>query len=216
MDARVAAQLPAFGRARPLRRWWRRPRLWTVVCLAALLAVASPIGAQPGSPPRDCPHCGGHGGLGGHPGGGLGPGGPPSDDPRGANRMGDGQLFHALLANRDQIRRSVVDLPDGIETVTESDSPEIAEKIVQHVRSMARRLEEGRPIHLRDPLFAEIFRHADDIHIEIEETGKGAHVRETSEDPYVAKLIQAHAAVVSAFLANGWAEVRRDHPLPAR
>jgi hypothetical protein len=39
-------------------------------------------------------------------------------------------------------------------------------------------------------------------------------VIETSNDSHVAKLIQAHAEVVSKFIENGPAEVRRNHPVP--
>jgi hypothetical protein len=100
--------------------------------------------------------------------------------------------------------------------LTESEDPEIAAKIREHVRSMYDRVEEGRPIHLRDPLFAEIFDHADEIHMEMTETEKGLRVRETSENPYVVKLIQAHAEVVNRFVENGRAEMRKDHAVPER
>jgi hypothetical protein len=39
-------------------------------------------------------------------------------------------------------------------------------------------------------------------------------VIEITDDPRVAKLIQAHAEVVSKFIENGPAEVRRNHPVP--
>ena len=107
-------------------------------------------------------------------------------------------------------------LPDGVETLTESDVPETAAKLREHVRSMYGRLEEGRPIHARDPLFAEIFRNADKIRMTLDDTEHGLRVRETSDDPYVAKLIQRHAEVVSGFLANGHAEMRKNHPLPEK
>jgi hypothetical protein len=41
-------------------------------------------------------------------------------------------------------------------------------------------------------------------------------VVETSQDPYVVKLLQAHAEVVSAFIANGRSEMMKNHTLPAR
>ena len=128
----------------------------------------------------------------------------------------DMALFHFLLDHREEIRRSVEELPDGVETLTESDDAEIAGKIREHVRAMYSRLEEGRPIHARDPLFAEIFRHADKIEMTMENTEEGLRVRETSADPYVAKLIKSHAEVVSGFLANGRAEMRKNHPVPER
>jgi DUF438 domain-containing protein len=125
-------------------------------------------------------------------------------------------LFHFLLDHRAEIRRTVKALPDGVETLTESDVPETAAKLREHVRSMYRRIEEGRPIHGRDPLFAEIFANADKIEMTMEETEHGLLVRETSSDPYVAKLIQSHAEVVNGFLENGHAEMRKNHPLPER
>ena len=128
----------------------------------------------------------------------------------------DMELFHFLLDNGDRITRTVKRVPEGVETVTESEDPEIAAKIREHVRSMYARVEEERPIHLRDPLFAEIFEHADEIHMEMTETERGLRVRETSDDPYVVKLIQAHADVVSRFIENGRAEMRKDHTVPER
>jgi uncharacterized protein len=41
-------------------------------------------------------------------------------------------------------------------------------------------------------------------------------VIETSHDAYVVKLLQAHADVVSAFIANGRSEMMKIHPLPQR
>jgi hypothetical protein len=38
----------------------------------------------------------------------------------------------------------------------------------------------------------------------------------TSHDPYAVRLIQAHAEVVSAFIANGRSEMMKNHPVPAR
>ena len=134
----------------------------------------------------------------------------------GAGMDEDHAGFHFLLQHHDQIRRDVTKLPDGVETVTESDDPDVAAGIRKHVAAMARRVKEGRPIHARDPLFAEIFRHADAIVIVEEPTEKGIRVRETSKDAYVVELIQAHAEVVNAFVARGMPEMHRDHPVPKK
>ena len=47
-------------------------------------------------------------------------------------------------------------------------------------------------------------------------TGKGIKVVETSDDPYVVKLIQAHAQGVSEFVKEGMPAMHREHPLPNR
>ena len=140
---------------------------------------------------------------------------------RGGGMMHEGhqedmQLFHALLDHRGAIDRRVTLRPDGIATVTESDNPAVAKMLQDHVDAMIARVTEARPIHQRDPLFREIFRHADRIEAQVERTPKGVRVVETSTDPYVVKLIQAHAEVVNGFIANGHAEMMKNHEVPPR
>jgi hypothetical protein len=128
----------------------------------------------------------------------------------------DMALFHALIDDRASIRRTVTRLPDGVDTVTESDDPAVAARIRAHVASMAARVERARPIHQRDPLFRAIFEHASAITVRHEPTSRGVRVIETSTDPYVARLVQAHAEVVSGFIANGRSEMMRNHEVPPR
>ena len=128
----------------------------------------------------------------------------------------DMQLFHQLFAHRSEITRNVVLRPDGIETVTESVNPDVARLLQTHVTSMLARVKDRRPIHQRDPLFAELFRYADRITAQYEATPRGVRVVETSNDSYVVRLLQAHANVVSAFIANGQSEMMKNHPVPLR
>ena len=142
--------------------------------------------------------------------------------PGGRGMMGDAahaadmQLFHQLFAHRTEITRQVIAREDGIETVTESKNPEVTRLLQTHVASMLARVKEGRPIHQRDPLFVELFKNADQIAAKYEPTAGGVRVIETSKDGYVVKLLHAHAEVVSAFLANGMAEMMKNHPVPPR
>lgn len=148
-------------------------------------------------------------------------------DGMGQGRMGQGQMgrmggssgdmatIHSLLASHTAIERRVVDRPDGVETWTESDDPEVAVQIREHVRQMDARLETGQPIRRWDPLFAEIFKHADAIEMEIEDTPKGVRVVETSDDPEVVALIQQHAhRAVSEFVEGGMDRAHQPTPLP--
>ena len=140
---------------------------------------------------------------------GFGPG-------KDATHRADMELFHLLLDHRADITRKVTDLPNGVETLTESANPTVTKTLQAHVASMYKRVKEKRPIHARDPLFAEIFRHSDRISMKFDRTGKGVKVTETSNDPYVAKLIQAHAQVVNLFIKNGRSEMMKNHSLPDR
>lgn len=151
----------------------------------------------------------GHGGGQRRRRGGGGPGGQRSGQPEG--HAADQEVFHFLLDKHDEITRTVTPVEGGVETLTESDNPEVIAKIKEHVHAMAARVEESRPIRQRDPLFVALFQHADKIKISIEETEKGVRVRETSDDPTTAKLIQAHAHVVSKFVEDGHEEARKNH-----
>ena len=143
---------------------------------------------------------------------GRGRGAAMADDTHAA----DMQLFHQLFDHRKEITRRVIMRTDGVETFTESRNPEVARLLQTHVAAMLARVRDGRPVHRRDPLFAELFKFADRIEAWHETTARGVHVLETSADPYVVKLLQAHAAVIDAFIANGRAEMMKDHPIPPR
>lgn len=168
--------------------------LGTALLVLTGVLIALPVAAQQGR---------GKGPMG------KGPGSDPAF-------VADRELFHDLLEHRSDIRRDVKKTDKGVETLTESDKPEVAAAIQKHVTSMEKRVKDKKPIHLRDPLFAEVFRHADKIKFAYEKTEKGMRVTETSDDAYVVKLIQAHADVVSLFIKNGFDEVRRNHDLPAK
>lgn len=127
----------------------------------------------------------------------------------------DREVFQYLLLHHQQITRQVKELPDGVETVTESEVEEIADQLKEHVVWMEDRVKNTRPIRMRDPLFAELFRHADKIKMVHEETVNGVKVIETSDDPHVARLIKEHAKTVSGFVQHGFAEAAKNHRVPA-
>jgi len=166
--------------------------------VAGALGAATAVFAHPGGGPA-----GRGGGMCGGPGmGGMGPGG---------GHGGDMMGIHALFAHRDQIQRTVTQIPGGVRTTTESDDPAVVAQLREHVQAMYARLKEGRPINARDPLFAALFENADKIHVKTENTEKGITVTETSDDPKVVDLVRRHAEVVNRFIANGMHEMMRAH-----
>ncbi len=132
------------------------------------------------------------------------------------SHMADMELIHTLLDNGSKVRRTVTMRPDGVETVTESDDPALVDTIRAHVAAMYGRVKEQKPIHMRDPLFRAVFENASKIVMAHAVTDKGVRVTETSTDPYVVKLIQAHARVVDAFVKNGRSEAMKNHDLPPK
>jgi hypothetical protein len=156
--------------------------------------------------------------------------GPPAKDaadsaagqpPKGKGRGGkdetfarDRDTFHFLLEHHKDIRRTVKKLENGVESLTESDKPEIARKIQEHVPAMYERLKSGKGVRYWDPLFAEAFKHGKKMKMTIENTKTGVKVVETSDQPDVVKIIQAHADVVSKFVEKGFEEAHKEHPVP--
>ena len=132
----------------------------------------------------------------------------------GGNQPQDMKTIHALFDDHNKITRTVKNISNGVETITESDDPKVKALIVEHALAMKARLEKKQPIRQWDPLFAELFKHSDKIKMELTNTAKGVKVTETSTDPYVVKLIQAHAAGVSEFVKEGMSSMHKEHPLP--
>lgn len=176
----------------------RAAALSAAFAVAGVLGVATSVFAHgAGGPPGRGRMCGGNR---------MGPGG---------GHGGDMMGIHALFARRDQIHRTVSQIPGGVRATTESDDPAVVAQLRGHVHSMYARLKEDRPINTRDPLFAAIFENADKIQVQIENTPKGITVTETSADPMVVALVRRHAEVVSLFIENGMQEMMRSHEAEA-
>jgi hypothetical protein len=152
-----------------------------------------------------------------HPGG-MGPGmmGQDMGGPMmGRMRHGDAsfaddmRLVHAMLFDHDKIKRTVINLPDGIRTVTESDDPGVARAITAHVASKEQRLKDGKIFNLFSPTLPVLFENRDKIKTVVESTDRGSTVTQTSGDPKVVAALQAHALEVSELARDGMAAMMR-------
>jgi len=127
---------------------------------------------------------------------------------------GHHENIHGLLDQHEAIKRQVIEIEGGVETVTTSEDPAIVEMIREHVVQMEQRVVSGQGLRWWDPTFAELFRHHEQIEMQIEEVPGGVRVRETSPNPDVAMLIRQHEKGVSEFVADGHARARQATPLP--
>jgi len=82
----------------------------------------------------------------------------------------DQEVFHYLLDHHAEIRRTVTQTDNGVQTLTESDRPEVAKKIQEHVAAMHKRVEEGRGLRYWDDLFAALFEHHASIQMSVDNT----------------------------------------------
>jgi hypothetical protein len=117
----------------------------------------------------------------------------------------DMSTIHDLAVYHDRIKRTVENLPDGIRTVTESDDPEIAKLIKEHVAKMGERVRAGKMmgVPIESPAVHQIYRNKDKIRTTTEQTSKGVIVVQTSADPKIAKLLQEHAVEVTSLVEGG-------------
>ena len=117
--------------------------------------------------------------------------------------------MRAMFMRHPDITRSVTNLPDGIETLTESTDPDLTAAIVGHVVKMVERMEDGRDpmVPIQSPTLQILFERGDRITTEMTPTDNGIRVRQTSTDPEVVTALQTHAAEVSELAARGMAAV---------
>jgi hypothetical protein len=157
-----------------------------------------------------------HGGMSGGMGTGMQHGGMAA----GMGMMGAGmqndaasaadmRVVHQLIASHDQIKRTVTNLPNGIKTVTESDNPQVAQAIKEHVASMGKRLKDGRQFSMFSPTLPVLFQNRDKIHTEVTTTNNGAVVIQASSDAAVVTALQSHAVEVSTLSREGMAAMHR-------
>ncbi len=123
---------------------------------------------------------------------------------------------YQLLNNHASIQRSVEEISGGVKTTTVTSQPELVEILRAHVRGMTERLKAGSPVRMWDPVFRDVFAHAQEIQVQTQNIDGGIAVTETSSNPEVVEIIRAHAKQVSRFVADGhsaaappWAGVRR-------
>ena len=105
----------------------------------------------------------------------------------GATSM-DMSMYMEMFSRHNEIRRSVEEIPGGVRTTTESDSPDLAALLHQHVPSMYSHLHQGGEIMCVSQSLPTLFRRASDYHRQITLTPMGVVAVETADDPPSRKL----------------------------
>lgn len=110
-----------------------------------------------------------------------------------------------MFRNFPTLSREVVELPNGIRTVTRSSDPEVMDKLVSHVVGMIGRVEAGDDpqIVIQSPTLDIFFARGEGIESTIDVTDEGIVVVQTSDDPEVVAALHTHAAEVSDMAARG-------------
>lgn len=168
---------------------------YVITLHVGLLGLAGPLAAQGGPP------------MGGGMGGGMMGGGMMRDSAAAVVMP----IVHTLMMNHEKLRRTVTNLPDGVRTLTESDDSTMIVQLRRHVSTTGDLVAQSRDLNVppASPVLHELLRNGAKIVRVVEHTPKGVAVTETSTDPKVAAIIQAHAAEVSALVEGGMAALHR-------
>lgn len=119
----------------------------------------------------------------------------------------DMRIVHQLFAYHDLIRRSVEEIPGGVQTLTESDNSEVAALIQQHVASMHQRLDDGRWFAMMSRTLPILFQNAERYQRQSQKTSKGIAVTKTSDDTELANVLREHAQEVTQFVQSGMSQM---------
>jgi hypothetical protein len=115
----------------------------------------------------------------------------------------DMSLYMEMFMRHNEIRRTVEEIPGGVRTTTESDSPDLAALLHQHVPSMYSHLDQGGEIMCMSQTLPTLFRRASDYHRQLTLTPTGVVAVETADDPNLTQAIRAHAQEVTGFVTEG-------------
>ena len=142
---------------------------------------------------------------------GMGPGMMRMQGGQTAGAMAQMRGIHELFANHDRMTRTVTNLPDGIRTITESNDPQVAKLITDHVASSRKQVDTGNDpgLPIESPALRAIYANYDKIVTTVEATEKGVLVVQTSTDAQVVAALQQHAAEVTEFINDGMAAMHK-------
>lgn len=137
---------------------------------------------------------------------------PRTPDLRLTNGPGDGgmlggpadmRVYMDMFARHNEIRRTVEEIPGGVRTITESDSPDLTAQLQAHVSSMYSRIGQGDEVMCMSQTLPTLFRNAGGYRRQLTLTPTGVFAEETADDPNLIEAIRAHAREVTGFVRDG-------------
>lgn len=127
--------------------------------------------------------------------------------PGGGGMMGVGpvdmSIYMDMFMRHNQINRVVEEIPGGVRTTTESNSPDLAAQLQAHVSSMYNRLGQGSEVMCMSSSLPTLFRNAGGYRRQLTFTPTGVIAEETADDPNLVQAIRDHAREVSGFVRDG-------------
>lgn len=117
--------------------------------------------------------------------------------------MADMSRYIDMFNRHQQITRTVEEIPGGVRTTTQSDSPDLTAQLHAHVSSMYSHVDRGAEVMCMSGSLPTLFRNAGGYRRQLTLTPTGVIAEETSDDPALTEAIRAHAGEVSGFVRGG-------------
>ena len=111
--------------------------------------------------------------------------------------------YMEMFSRHTEISRTVEEIPGGVRTTTESNSPDLAAQLHGHVSSMYSHVDQGSEVMCMSQSLPTLFRNAGGYRRQLTLTPTGVIAEETSDDPALTDAIRAHAGEVSGFVHDG-------------
>lgn len=122
----------------------------------------------------------------------------------------DMSRYMKMFMRHGEIRRRVEDIPGGVRTTTESDSPDLVAELQAHVSSMYSHLDQRDEVTCMSDSLPTLFRRSSDYRRHLTFTAKGVVAEETASDPDLTLAIRAHAREVTGFVVEGMPAMMND------
>jgi hypothetical protein len=121
----------------------------------------------------------------------------------------DMNLYMEMFNRHNEISRVVEQIPGGVRTTTQSNSPDLAAKLHAHVSSMYSHLDQRAEVTCMSQSLPTLFGHADGYRRQLTFTPTGVIAEETADNPDLTQAIRAHALEVSGFVRDGMPAMMR-------
>jgi hypothetical protein len=115
----------------------------------------------------------------------------------------DMSRYMEMFNRHNEITRSVEEIPGGVRTTTQSNSPDLAAQLQAHVSSMYSHVGQGAEVMCMSDSLPTLFRRADGYRRQLTITPTGVIAEETADDPELVAAIRAHAREVTGFVRDG-------------
>jgi hypothetical protein len=114
-----------------------------------------------------------------------------------------------MFNRHNEITRTFEEIPGGIRTITQSDSPDLVGQLQAHVASMYSHLDQGTEVMCMSGSLPTLFRHANGYRRQLTFTPTGVIAEETADDPALTQAIRAHAQEVTGFVRDAMPPMMR-------